>query len=524
MTEQEKDEGDLQYLLYGASELTKKKVKLTEYQLMERMMVFLKYKSRNMLRFVKDPLSLLLLMIKTGNYIVDVKWIIEGRGKGLDLARFASLWALNLNPEDVTKRHLLNVFFPRNYYDGPDADDPDCVIEEEENPVHHVKKPGREYSPQEVAELFDNIQHLPRHSLVSAYDSNDEFEDHDTTSKDGNRDRHSRGCGGGKRGWEGFGGKEDGRGGGVEGGRGGWGVESKLKSYFGTLEEEDCDFGHGGDGGGGRGFKGSVNDRECWGNVEDKGGRGGGGGGSGWGDFHDGVEFGKFDGVGVQGNVEDKGGRGGGGGGSGWGGFHDGVEFGKFDGVDAQDIRPHQSESEPPWTVRDPLYWEIDNNPSNMYESPNFTLKCKTKIVSHTAWLYNDSRMSRDRPTGRYYSHKRSIEEKAKHIKPVNVHALNFNTLLDDVRTIQVQTKLREAMYDLKYAPLWDEEGGDHDFLLYLNPGHVDRGVMCDMMRNRLERATSTLRDFVDNKKSRCEGDEFRNQDPWIPLFNRPPH
>jgi hypothetical protein len=175
VTEQEKDEGDLQYLLHGASELTKKKVKLTEYQLMERMMVFLKYKSRNMLQFVKDPLSLLLLM--TGNYIVDVKWIIEGRGKGLDLARFASLWALNLNPEDVTKRNLLNVFFPQNYYDGPDADDPDCVIEEEENPVQHVKNPGREYSPEEVADLFDNIQHLPRHSLVSAYDSNDEFED-----------------------------------------------------------------------------------------------------------------------------------------------------------------------------------------------------------------------------------------------------------------------------------------------------------------------------------------------------------
>ena len=486
MTEQEKDEGDLQYLLHGACELTKKKVKLTEYQLMERMMVFLKYKSRNMLRFVKDPLSLLLLMIKTGNYIVDVKWIIEGRGKSLDLARFASLWALNLNPEDVTKRHLLNVFFPRNYYDGPDADDPDCVIEEEENPVHHVKKPGREYSPQEVAELFDNIQHVPRHSLVSAYDSNDEFEDHVTTSKDDNRDRHSRGCGGGKRGWEGFGGKEDGRGGGVEGGRGGWGVESKLKSYFGTLEEEDCDFGHGGDGGGGRGFKGSVNDRECWGNVEGVGG--------------------------------------GGGGGSCWGGFHDGVEFGKFDSVGVQDIRPNQSESEPPWTVRDPLYWEKDNNPSNMYESPNFTLKCKTKIVSHAPWLYNDSRMSRDRLTGRYYSHKHTIEEKAQHIKPVNEHAFNFNTLLDDVRTIQVQTKLREAMYDLKYAPLWDEEGVDHDFLLYLNPGHVDREVMCDMMRNRLERATSTLRDFVDNKKSRCEGDEFRNQDPWIPLFQRPPN
>ena len=175
VTEQEKDEGDLHYLLHGASELTKKKVKLTEYQLMERMMVFLKYKSRNMLQFVKDPLSLLLLM--TGNYIVDVKWIIEGRGKGLDLARFASLWALNLNPEDVTKRNLLNVFFPQNYYDGPDADDPDCVIEEEENPVQHVKNPGREYSPEEVADLFDNIQHLPRHSLVSAYDSNDEFED-----------------------------------------------------------------------------------------------------------------------------------------------------------------------------------------------------------------------------------------------------------------------------------------------------------------------------------------------------------
>jgi len=59
-----------------------------------------------------------------------------------------------------------------------------------------------------VAELFDNIQHLPRHSLVSTYDSNDEFEDHVTTSKDGNGDRDSRGCGGGRGRWGGFGGKE----------------------------------------------------------------------------------------------------------------------------------------------------------------------------------------------------------------------------------------------------------------------------------------------------------------------------
>jgi hypothetical protein len=86
--------------------------------------------------------------------------------------------------------------------------------------------------------------------------------------------------------------------------------------------------------------------------------------------------------------------------------------------------------------------------------------------------------MSRDRPTGRYYTHKRTIEEKAQQIKPVNVHALNFNTLLDDVRTIPVQTRLRQVLYELKYAPLWDEEGGHHDFLLYLNPGHVDREVM----------------------------------------------
>jgi hypothetical protein len=159
----------------------------------------------------------------------------------------------------------------------------------------------------------------------------------------------------------------------------------------------------------------------------------------------------------------------------------------------------------------------------NIYESPNFTLKCKTKIVSYAPWLYNDSRMSRERPTGRYYTHKRTIEEKPQHIKLVNVHALNFNTLLDDVRTIQVQTKLRETLYDLKYAPLWDEEGGDHDFLLYLNPGHLDREVVCDMMRNRLERATSTLRDFVDDKTSRGEGDEFSDQDPWVPLVKRPP-
>ena len=43
----------------------------------------------------------------------------------------------------------------RNYNDGPDADDPDCVIEEEEHPVQHAKKPVRNYSSEDVAELFD---------------------------------------------------------------------------------------------------------------------------------------------------------------------------------------------------------------------------------------------------------------------------------------------------------------------------------------------------------------------------------
>lgn len=401
VTEEEKDDGDLQYLLHGASDFTKKKVKLNEYQLLERMLVFLKYKSRNMLRFVKDPLSLLLLMIKSGNYLVDVKWIIEGRGKGLDLARFSSLWALNLAPHEVTKRHLLNVFLPRNYYDGADADDPDCVIEEEEHPIPQASAPVHKYTPEEIRALFDESHDIPREQLVSAYDSNDDLEEPSGSrpslpSKPTPRERMP-----------------------------------PFSALYNDMEDVDM-------------YEAT---HDIWG--------------------------------------------------------------------------PSDSKS-PPWPVEEPLYWEIDTKPSTTYEEPNFTLKCRTKVIEYAPWLlFNDPGMPRERPKARYFTRPTTLAQKIAIRKPLNVHALYFNTVLDDVRTKMVQTRLKEALYDLRH---WDEELGHDDIFFFLEPGSIDREALRSLMVNRLEKTTSSLRAVVEGHGTQpFQDDEFRDQDPWVPIMKMPP-
>ena len=182
---------------------------------------------------------------------------------------------------------------------------------------------------------------------------------------------------------------------------------------------------------------------------------------------------------------------------------------------------PGDSKS-PPWPVEEPLYWEIDTKPSTTYEEPNFTLKCRTKVIEYAPWLlFNDPGMPRERPKARYFTRPTTLAQKIAIRKPLNVHALYFNTVLDDVRTKMVQTRLKEALYDLRH---WDEELGHDDIFFFLEPGSIDREALRSLMVNRLERTTSSLRDVLEGHGTQpFQDDEFRDQDPWVPIMKMPP-
>ena len=132
--------------------------------------------------------------------------------------------------------------------------------------------------------------------------------------------------------------------------------------------------------------------------------------------------------------------------------------------------------------------------------------------------------MANERPKGRYYAHKETLEQKIQSLKPLNVHTLHFNMVLDDVRTKLAQTKLREALYDLRRAPYWDEEEENDDFFTFLQPGAIDSDAICTLMVNRLEHITCGLRDIAQGGESRpTKDDDFRDQEPWVPIIKMPP-
>ncbi len=85
ISETDKDNDDLLYILYGRSD-SKTNVDLNATNLTTKMEVFLKYKTSNIVCHTRDPLCLLLKMLKTGHYILKPSWVYD---KGdLDLARF----------------------------------------------------------------------------------------------------------------------------------------------------------------------------------------------------------------------------------------------------------------------------------------------------------------------------------------------------------------------------------------------------------------------------------------------------
>jgi len=63
ITDQDKTAGDLLFILHGRTESSKTKVALTGRNIISKMLVFLKYKTKTILRHTRDPLCLLLKMV-----------------------------------------------------------------------------------------------------------------------------------------------------------------------------------------------------------------------------------------------------------------------------------------------------------------------------------------------------------------------------------------------------------------------------------------------------------------------------
>jgi len=123
ISETDKDNGDLLYILHGRSDRSKTKVELNAANLMTKMEVFLKYKTSNIVRHTRDPLCLLLKMLKTGHYILKPSWVYD-KG-GLDLARFHSLWKSTVQPDLLEVKDIVKIMFPRAFFGGNDKDDSD---------------------------------------------------------------------------------------------------------------------------------------------------------------------------------------------------------------------------------------------------------------------------------------------------------------------------------------------------------------------------------------------------------------
>ncbi len=147
ITDQDKTEGDLLFILHGRTESSKTKVSLTGRNIISKMLVFLKYKTKTILCHTRDPLCLLLKMVsvsvfvsscvcvhrdthrhvhtqmRTGHYELPPTWVHER--EGLDLVRFNSLWKSNVLPEDLQVQEIVNIMFPRAHFGGDDTDSTD---------------------------------------------------------------------------------------------------------------------------------------------------------------------------------------------------------------------------------------------------------------------------------------------------------------------------------------------------------------------------------------------------------------
>ena len=111
----------MQYLLYGKVSEGKNRVDFTIANMVKKMAMFLKYKSRTMLRHSNDPVALIHAMMKTGHYSLPSSWIRQSGQGGLDLARLRSLWVSQVRPEELEVKDIINIMFPRSSYIDPES-------------------------------------------------------------------------------------------------------------------------------------------------------------------------------------------------------------------------------------------------------------------------------------------------------------------------------------------------------------------------------------------------------------------
>ena len=112
----DRSRGDLEYLLHGKFEVSKNRVPLNMGNLINKMAIFMKFKTRCLLRHTNDPIHLILKMIRSGHYEVGSNWIYDRRG--LDVERLRSLWRFQVEPENIEVQDILTVMFPHSVYDG----------------------------------------------------------------------------------------------------------------------------------------------------------------------------------------------------------------------------------------------------------------------------------------------------------------------------------------------------------------------------------------------------------------------
>ncbi len=73
-SKEDKDDDDLLYMIHGRSERRKTKVELNASNLINKMEVFWKYKTANILRHTSDPFCLILKMVSKTSTMVHRKW------------------------------------------------------------------------------------------------------------------------------------------------------------------------------------------------------------------------------------------------------------------------------------------------------------------------------------------------------------------------------------------------------------------------------------------------------------------
>ena len=119
VTDAMKQQGKMQYLLHGKICVSKNRIALNQNNIITKMQMYLKYQCANITSYSRDPLGLLLCMMRSGHYSLEMQWIKDRNG--LSLHRLKTLWKCNLFPEEIEKKDLLAVMFPHDANFAHDA-------------------------------------------------------------------------------------------------------------------------------------------------------------------------------------------------------------------------------------------------------------------------------------------------------------------------------------------------------------------------------------------------------------------